>query len=33
MADIRDTQFFDTVQEKKIDVSEVLALVYEALTK
>ena len=32
MADIRDTQFFDTVQEKKMDVSEVLACVYEALT-
>ena len=33
MADMKNTQFFKTVQNKKIDVSDVLKLVYEALTE
>ena len=31
--DIQDTQFFKAVQENKMDVKEVLKLVYEALTE
>ena len=33
MADMKNTQFFKTVQNKKMDVSDVLKLVYEALTE
>ncbi len=33
MANLSNTQFFNTVQEKKMDVSEVLKLVYQALTE
>ena len=31
--DVQDTQFFRAVQENKMDVNEVLKLVYEALTE
>ena len=31
--DIQDTQFFKAVQENKMDVTEVLKLVYKALTE
>lgn len=30
---LSNTQFFNTIQEKKMDVSEVLKLVYQALTE
>ena len=33
MADMKNTQFFKTVQNNKMDVSDVLKLVYEALTE
>ena len=33
MGDIHNTQFFRTVQDNKLDVSEVLELVYAALTE
>lgn len=33
MANLSHTQFFNTIQDKKMDVSEVLKLVYEALTE
>lgn len=33
MAAEMNTQFFETIQDKKMDVSEVLKLVYEALTE
>ena len=33
MADMKNTQFFKTVQNKKMDVSDVHKLVYEALTE
>ena len=33
MADMKNTQLFKTVQNKKMDVSDVLKLVYEALTE
>lgn len=33
MGDIHNTQFFKTVQEKKMDVSQVLEQVYSALTE
>lgn len=33
MANLSNTQFFNTIQEKKMDVSEVLKLVYQALTE
>ncbi len=33
MGDIHNTQFFDAVQENKMDVSEILKKVYEALTE
>lgn len=31
--DVQDTQYFRAVQENKMDVKEVLKLVYEALTE
>ena len=31
--DVQDTQFFRAVQENKMDVNEVLKLLYEALTE
>lgn len=33
MGDIRDTQFFKTVQDTELDVSQVLEMVYIALTE
>ena len=33
MGDIHNTQFFRTVQENKMDVSQVLEQVYQALTE
>ena len=33
MGDIHNTQFFRTVQDNKLDVSEVLEQVYAALTE
>ena len=33
MGDIHNTQFFRTVQDNKLDVSEVLEQVYDALTE
>ncbi len=33
MSDIQETRFFKTVQDRRLPVSEVLRLVYEALTE
>jgi len=33
MGEIHNTQFFETVQENKMDVSQVLEQVYQALTE